>query len=247
MKSTIATLALSSLLGPVSVFARPADTPVRVLPWGWKYEITALKGPGCSDFGKPDYDENHDRHTRLTFGENTVDGSEVYYWYIAMPSLRVELGESAAAAAASTWCEAEIKYTELKDNAGTEASDYRLRLHKNGTKAIAVYDLAEDVKATLSLTYLDADITDTLTLNGPAKTEAEYGAYLYLTGGKEKEEYKLPACGAATIKIRSELRIEGGKEGSTSTVASEAFKDDKGVHYYGTQYGFSYDWEKCAN
>jgi hypothetical protein len=129
MKSTLA--ASLSLLGLAC--ARPAatDDPVRVLPPNWKYEITGLKGPGCSDFGKPDYDEvTHERHTRLTFGENTMDGSEIYYWFIAMPELRVELG-----ATESTWCEAQLKYTEYKDtNLKVEGQDYRLRLHKNGTK-----------------------------------------------------------------------------------------------------------------
>lgn len=133
MKSTLA--ASLSLLGLAC--ARPAatDDPVRILPYTWQYEITALKGPGCPDFGKPDYDEStHERHTRLTFGENTVDGSEIYYWFIAMPSLRVDLGGTD-----STWCEAELKYTEYKDAKGeVEGHDYRLRLHKNGTKVRSV-------------------------------------------------------------------------------------------------------------
>jgi len=80
-----------------------------------------------------------------------------------------------------------------------------------------------------------------LTLNGPTKTD-QYGGNLDLVGPKAPQ-YKLPACGSGTIKIRSELKIEG--KGKKGTVASEIFEDEKGVHYYGTQYGFSYDWEKC--
>jgi hypothetical protein len=81
-----------------------------------------------------------------------------------------------------------------------------------------------------------------LTVNGPANTLAT-GAEIDLVGPKARQ-YKLPACGSGTIKLRSELKVEG--KGKTGLVASEKFVDDKGVHYYGTQYGFSYDWEKCA-
>lgn len=75
MKSTL--VASISLLGLTSARATPTDEPVRILPINWKFEITSLKGPGCPDFGLPD---GNDRHTRLTSGYNTMDGSEIYYW-----------------------------------------------------------------------------------------------------------------------------------------------------------------------
>ena len=38
----------------------------------------------------------NERHTRLTYGQNTMDGSDIYRWFIAYPSLRVELGKTYA-------------------------------------------------------------------------------------------------------------------------------------------------------
>jgi hypothetical protein len=133
MKSlTIATLlwlASHSLALPATA---PTD-PVRILPYNWEFNITSLKGPGCPDFAalQKSVETNVDAYTtRLTFGQNTVDGSEIYYWFIAYPYLRVELG-----GAEETWCETEVLYREFKDGMDTvEGDDYRLRLHKNGTK-----------------------------------------------------------------------------------------------------------------
>lgn len=128
MKSTLATS--FCFLGLALALPAPSaqsDDPGRVLPSNWKFEITSLKGPGCPDFNKPPSD---DRTTRLTYGQNTMDGSEIYYWFVAYPYLRVELGKTD-----STWCETELQYTELKTiEDKPEAADYRLRLHKNGTK-----------------------------------------------------------------------------------------------------------------
>ncbi|KAI1814684.1 hypothetical protein GGS20DRAFT_398896 [Poronia punctata] len=232
MKSTLATSL--SLLGLASARPAPADTPVRTLPPLWGFEITSLEGPGC-----PDKPNSSEIGTRLTFGSNTVDGSEIYYWFLAYPSLNVELGKTE-----SVWCETELKYTEYKDiDKEEEGEDYRLRLHKNGTAVISTYELDDDVKATFSFTYLDADVTDTYVLNGPAATSDGYGAEGYLVG-PEGPPYKESKCGAATLKFRTELTVEGsGKKG---VVASEIVTDDDGEErYYGTQLGFSYDWEEC--
>jgi hypothetical protein len=78
-----------------------------------------------------------------------MDGSEIYYWFVAYPYLRASLaGES------HSWCETELAYKEYTDNAAkTPASDYRLRLHKNGTRVIATYDLEQGVKATFKFAY----------------------------------------------------------------------------------------------
>ena len=148
MKSILATaLGLTSL---VAALPAPEAGGDRILPLNWNYKIKSLKGPGCPDFGVPDGDQ---RTTRLTFGANTVDGSEIYYWYVAYPHLRVNLDDED-----HSWCETEIAYKEFKDLDGKiPADDYRLRLHKNGTKVIATYDLEEGVKATFKFTYEAGD------------------------------------------------------------------------------------------
>ncbi|TGJ85029.1 hypothetical protein E0Z10_g3721 [Xylaria hypoxylon] len=234
MKSIIVTSL--SLLGLVFTHPAPSDGPVRILPTNWAFEITSLKGPGCPDLGVPN---GNDRYTRLTYGENTVDGSEIYYWFIAYPSLRVELGKTD-----STWCEAELHYTEYKGlMGGIEGEDYRLRLHKNGTKVISTYDIESDVEATFSFMYLDADITDSYTIRGPAAS-GKYQNQIDMVGPQSNLPYAEPKCGAAKLKFRTELKIGGpGKKG---VVDSEHSTDkDSKVQYYGTQLGFSYDWEKC--
>ncbi|KAF2972557.1 hypothetical protein GQX73_g903 [Xylaria multiplex] len=218
MKSVLA--ASLFLLGLASALPAPSDGPVRILPTNWAFEITSLKGPGCPDFGIPD---GNDRHTRLTYGQNTVDGSEIYYWFIAYPSLRVDLGKTD-----STW-------------GGIEGEDYRLRLHKNGTKVISTYDIDSDVEATFSFKYLDADITDSYTIRGPAAS-GKYQSQIDMIGSQPG--YREPKCGAAKLKFRTELQVSGS--GKNGVVDSEHSTDKDGkVQYYGTQLGFSYDWEKC--
>ncbi|KAI8954919.1 hypothetical protein F4801DRAFT_413153 [Xylaria longipes] len=233
MKSTLAVSL--SILGLASAHPARRDDPVRILPKDWTFEITSLEGPGCPDFGVPDGEGNL-RSTRLTYGQNTMDGSEIYHRFIAYPSLHVELGKTE-----SVWCETELQYKEFKD--GEESEDYRLRLHKNGTKAIATYDIGSDVEATLSFTYLDADITDSYTLRGPTDS-GEYSE-LTLTNAKSGL-YEEPKCGATKLKFRVELEIGGtGEKGVVES--GHSTNEDGSTQYYGTQLGFSYDWEKCEN
>lgn len=157
MKSTVA--AILSILGFVAALPTTEDPPqgVRILPPHWGFTITSLDGPGCPDFGA---DPEKQRITRTTFGQNSVDGSEIYYWFIAYPYLRVELGGKE-----HSWCETEVKYTEYKDQlTGTKGEDYLFRLHKNGTGVIATYDLDEGVKATFKFAY---DLGDGVSLQFP--------------------------------------------------------------------------------
>jgi hypothetical protein len=126
----------------------PAPSVERILPTSWQYKITSLRGPGCPDFGK---DPEVAYTTRLTYGQNTMDGSEIYYWFVAYPNLRVDLDGTQ-----HSWCETELSYEEFGDIAQkTKTDDYRLRLHKNGTRVIATYDLDKGVKATFKFEYDD--------------------------------------------------------------------------------------------
>lgn len=146
---------LAAVMG--AAVARPspvtADNPIRILPFSWNWEITALEGPGCPDFGA-----TVPRITRPTFGSNTVDGSEIYYWHFAYPHIRLSV--DAATPEASIWCETTLKYTELVES-GEPAADpeYRLKLHKNGTLILGTYDLDEGVEAKWTFTY-DTDGAD---------------------------------------------------------------------------------------
>ncbi|KAI0096954.1 hypothetical protein GGR51DRAFT_542118 [Nemania sp. FL0031] len=213
----------------------PSDDPIRILPKNWKFEITSLKGPGCPDFGIPD---GRDRHTRLTYGANTVDGSENYLWYVAYPYLRVDLGKTD-----SIWCETELQYTENNLYPElVETADYRLRLHKNGSRVITTYDLDNDVEATFTLSYLDADVTDSYTLRGPAASV--HGSQFELVSPQSYPPHPERECGAAKLKFRTELKVSG--TGTKGVVDSEKHEDGDTLQYYGTQMGFSYDWQRCA-
>lgn len=144
MKYTI----ITGLAGIATAIAIPTpnNNVERILPPNWKFEIASLRGPGCPDFGA---DPEKERVTRTTYGQNTMDGSEIYYWFVAYPHLRVDLAKTD-----HSWCETEIAYTEYKDADRTTKGDaFNLRLHKNGTRAIATYDLEEGVKATLEFKY----------------------------------------------------------------------------------------------
>jgi hypothetical protein len=257
---------LCTLLGSLSLItALPAPDVSRFLPTNWQYKISSLHGPGCPDFG---IDPEAAYTTRLTFGQNTMDGSEIYYWFIAYPHLRVDLD-----GAAHSWCETELSYQEFSDLEGkVESEDYRLRLHKNGTRVIATYDLEKGVKATFKAEYSNGrdtvvrlvvslfslvvaflylantnlfQATDTVTWTGPLAS-GQYQKEDSSPVSADDVIYKLPKCGAGKIKFRTDLYIEG-KSGLKGYVQSEHRKDAAGVEqYYGVQQGFSYDWEKCG-
>lgn len=132
----------------------PADDlpPVRILPYSWLWNITALSGPGCPDFGA-DYRKSF--VTRSNHGANTVDGSEIYYWFFAYPHLRASVGPGTPQA--SIWCETTLSYTEYAKGGLAEAAEYRAKLHKNGTAVTAQYNLEEGVTAQWKSTYYTDD------------------------------------------------------------------------------------------
>jgi hypothetical protein len=139
---------LLGLVGFAIAAALPAlnEEPVRTLPPSWLFKIKSLRGPGCPDFN---VDPTTAFTTRTTFGMNTVDGSEIYYWHIAYPYMHVDLaGED------HLWCETEVSYTEFANYVDYTPGDaYRLRLHKNGTRMLATYELDEGVTANWEFTY----------------------------------------------------------------------------------------------
>lgn len=147
MKSSLtASLGLLGLTAAVALPAPDADPVVRILPPGWAFNITSLRGPGCPDFATP---SPTGYSTRLTYGENTMDGSEIYYWHVAYPYLRASLADID-----HTWCETELSYTEYADIDNKKpAENYRFRLHKNGTRVLATYDLDAGVDVTWEITY----------------------------------------------------------------------------------------------
>ena len=138
----------AGLPSPQTVASEPG---LRILPRFWGFNITSLTGPGCPNVGAAD---QVPFSTRPTYGSNTVDGSEIYYWHFAYPSLRAAVGPGTAAAEASTWCETTLSYNEL-DTLGAPVAkpEYRLKLHKNGTAMQATYHLDEGVVARWRFTY----------------------------------------------------------------------------------------------
>ncbi|KAH7558857.1 hypothetical protein BM1_04994 [Bipolaris maydis] len=145
MKYTTAALSLLALSFP------SLCTPQRILPPNWSFTLSSFFGPGCPDTGKTN---PLIRTTRPTHGTNTVDGSEIYYWFIAYPWLRVDL----AAGPRHTWCEATVAYKEYAGTTGrVEADKYRLRLHKNGTKGLLTYKLDEGVRVYWDFAYYEGE------------------------------------------------------------------------------------------
>lgn len=144
-----------ALLSTASALPTPDATadPLRILPSCWTFAITALSGPGCPDMHPAPIGYN----TRLTYGMNTVDGSEIYYWHVAYPYLRARVG--ADESDAHTWCETTLQYTELDGCLDTAkpAAEYRLRLHKNGTRMLAAYELERGVRVEWRFTYFPGE------------------------------------------------------------------------------------------
>jgi hypothetical protein len=153
MKPAIVALALASAASAVPA---SAAEPTRILPYNWQFELTDFFGPGCPDKGK----KPEGRQTRLTFGENTVDGSEKYNWFEAYPFMHgmVDANKNSS----HTWCISTLSYVEHNDqkDATKATEDYRLRLHKDGTEVIAHYDLDEGVQAEWYFFYIKEDYSE---------------------------------------------------------------------------------------
>lgn len=138
----------ATLLTGVLAIPTPSSDPIRTLPASWRFDIADLKGPGC-----PDLNRESGWKTRHNYGQNTVDGTEIYFNVFAYPYLKASIAEGETSA--STWCETTLKYVELADykEGAPTAANYRLRPHKNGTIIGALYDLDEGVKADWKFTY----------------------------------------------------------------------------------------------
>ena len=91
---------------------------------------------------------------RLIYNVDDSDGTENYHWYVAYPGLKASL--DAKSKTAHTWCEVTIKYSE-QDVDKNPASDYNLRLHKNGSRIISTYALDDGVTAKWQFTYYPED------------------------------------------------------------------------------------------
>ncbi|EMD92768.1 hypothetical protein COCC4DRAFT_139912 [Bipolaris maydis ATCC 48331] len=238
MKYTTAALSLLALSFP------SLCTPQRILPPNWSFTLSSFFGPGCPDTGKTN---PLIRTTRPTHGTNTVDGSEIYYWFIAYPWLRVDL----AAGPRHTWCEATVAYKEYAGTTGrVEADKYRLRLHKNGTKGLLTYKLDEGVRVYWDFAYYEGEgagrkeVADTIDLTGPMQS-GPHAQEHYSNISYPPQLIPQQKCGSGLFTFRTELWVMG-EMGQTGVVESE-YEDsvELGRQYYGTQQGFSYDWEKC--
>ncbi|KAF1935235.1 hypothetical protein EJ02DRAFT_416116 [Clathrospora elynae] len=235
--------AFLGFLGLTTAIALPAssDDSGRTLPPNWSFGISALSGPGCPDQGK---ESSAVRTTRLTFGKNTVDASEIYYWFIAYPWMRVDLAQGHD----HTWCQVTIAYKEFADtNKKVEGGDYKLRLHKNGTRGIVTYGLEEGVKSYWDFAYQVSDgkeLTDTIEIDGPTAS-GQYAQELSSNNTGITKPIPLSKCGSGEFTFRTELWAFG-KKGQKGIVASEySTTEQDGTQYYGAQQGFNHDWEKC--
>ena len=148
MKSLLFTPIFAGLAAAIPAPVSPSVD--RVLPPTWQFTILNQKGPGC--------EPKEGRRSEVTYGSNTMDGSEIYHWYIAYPCMSGAVGPGVDDSKTHTWCETTLSYTEWSDNQGMiPASNYRLRLNKNGTHMFARYDLEEDVTVKWKFQYFLGD------------------------------------------------------------------------------------------
>ena len=85
-------------------------------------------------------------------------------------------------------------------------------------------------------------IVDTITVAGPR----EAGSYTDNSPESKLVQWRLPKCGAGTIKYRTELTLKATKAGAEGSVNSEKTQWEGKTGFYGVQQGVSYDWEKCV-
>lgn len=241
MRSFLLTAA-TLLVGAVAI-PTPSTDPVRILPYSWQFDIVGLEGPGCPDFNS-DLPVHKTRHN---YGQNTMDGSEIYFNVFAYPWMNASIPEGETKA--TVWCDTTLKYVELFGPGEPEnGPQYRLRPHKNGTLVGAIYDLEEGVKAEWKFTYQvpgDKTIVDTMSISGPLKNKYQSDDFLY-TQNLSPEQWKAPECGSTQIKFRAELTVTADKPGKKGIATSETVKGSNGGTWnYGTWLGISFDWEKC--
>jgi hypothetical protein len=88
-------------------------------------------------------------------------------------------------------------------------------------------------------------ITDSYTLTGPVAS-GQYAQQIAMVGPIKPTFYELPKCGSGKFKIKTEVSVAAGDVGKKAVLDSEVHKGKDGKDdYYGTQFGFSYDWKKC--
>ncbi|KAF2191596.1 hypothetical protein K469DRAFT_736266 [Zopfia rhizophila CBS 207.26] len=237
-----------ALIGAAAAVPMPQEDPVgpvRILPSFWTFDMVNFTGPGC-----PDFDSTKEVKTRPTFGMNTVDGTEIYYWHFAYPELRASIGPDVDREGSHTWCETTLKYTEVENyDTKKPKADYRLKLHKNGTRMLANYQLDEGVQAKWGFTYYPEDedeVVDQIVVNGPVDT-LKSGQSDYSPTTKNSKRWALPECGTGTIRFRTDLYVSSKTPKGKGTVASERTTYKGEQYWYGAQQGVSYDWEKCKS
>ncbi|RDL37293.1 uncharacterized protein BP5553_04726 [Venustampulla echinocandica] len=220
--------------------------PVRILPYRWQWEMLKFHGPGCPDFGS-----NASYATRPTYGQNTMDGSEIYLWYFAYPGIKAKIGPGVDESETYTWCHTELKYTENDNTYNQEpTANYRLRAHKNGTSIMANYQLDKGVTAEWKFTYYpeDADeVVDEIVIHGPLNNRnSSTLSWFTENSPKPYPKWNLPSCGGGTIRYKTELTITSKTSEGKGTVNSDITDAQSGgTREYGVQQGVSYDWEHC--
>jgi hypothetical protein len=66
-------------------------------------------------------------------------------------------------------------------------------------------------------------------------------------GRSTKKPFPVDKCGSTTFKFRTDLYLTAHKKGAKGTVSGELIKQNDGtVSNYGSQPGFSFDWQKCS-
>ncbi|CAI6334772.1 unnamed protein product [Periconia digitata] len=241
MKLYIALAAIPGISLAIPAPVPQSSDPVRILPPQWEFTLASYEGPGCP---QPD---GKDRETRLTYGQNTVDGSEIYYWFAAYPKIKAAVGDDVDEA--HSWCETTIDYQEFttyeKDK---PAADYNFRLHKNASRIISTYDLEEGVTAEWKFSYKinGKEVVDELSVDGPI-TKLPYQYELATEAPEDSEPVPASKCGATSFTYRTDLYVKANKEGAKGVVQGELITQTDGSKFnYGIQQGFSYDFQKCT-
>jgi hypothetical protein len=131
-------------------------------PETWQFDLTSFHGPGCPD-SSPTYNRTGYFSTSQDLGSPFSLDCETQWTWFDLPWMHASIGMSETGAGSKTWCEAKIKYTEMR---GTYAPfpvkepKWRLKMHKNGTTVETGYELDEGVRAIWSVQYYPAGVVD---------------------------------------------------------------------------------------
>jgi hypothetical protein len=253
---------------------RRQDLPLNdQCPENWQFDLTSFHGPGCPD-SSPTYNRTGYFSTSQAGGSHFSPGCETQWMWFDLPWMHASLSAVETGEENKTWCEAKIKYTEMRGTFApfpVKEPKWRLKMHKNGTTVETRYELGDGVKAVWTVQYSPTrtvegpkvcsssrtlhgmltwtQFVDDIAVHGPLhKDTARTSRLDWSADSVPSPQWTAAECGTATFTMRVDLELKSEVSGGKGQVSWKKMKwsEDRDAEY-GALVGISFDWEACSS